>query len=95
MDVLYTLQYVQYGNFNKENAGKSSHQFDLGALCFKTHWSLLWSGDFPQLVRSTLIKVPLRMKRRSKEVQGELAQLLEQSRFNARTLEFSVCNGPK
>ena len=56
MDVLYTLQYVQYGNFNKENAGKSSHQFDLGALCFKTHWSLLWSGDFAQLVRSTLIK---------------------------------------
>ena len=45
---------------NRENAGRLSHLFDLGVLSFKTHLPLLWSGDFAQSVRSTLIPVPLR-----------------------------------
>ena len=39
MDIWYTLH---YGNFNKENAGKLSHQLDLGVYTFfETHLSLL------------------------------------------------------
>ena len=77
---------------NRENAGRLSHLFDLGVLSFKTHLPLLWSGDFAQSVRSTLIPVPLRMTpavpRKFKE---NYAELLEKCPFLKRWI---WTNGP-